>query len=250
MTSRETLPQGLFNQCLDILKKLAASDRDLIRIVVEIISDMRDPFTDEPVRHVYSIEYTLTPSTLPRLMLIRMRLRLLVIHLNPVHREKKQKLRRRRLSRWTIAACSSRVLCWSGSILWVVNQLEIPDWNVYSTSDLWGEFDSWGPNVWPDSPFNTRQRCADSGKGFRCLRIVLFYRSSRIIVLSHAQLDWHLCLQKRALNSVDFFRSQILSSPDQMKSKLYQIIIDMLMVHDQAFVDTIPQKVCWLFPLR
>lgn len=48
MASRETLPQGLFDDCLDILKKLASNDRDLIRIVVEIISDMRDPFIDEP----------------------------------------------------------------------------------------------------------------------------------------------------------------------------------------------------------
>lgn len=48
MTSKENLPEGLVGLCLDVLGKLAANDRDLIRIVVEIISDLRDPFIDEP----------------------------------------------------------------------------------------------------------------------------------------------------------------------------------------------------------
>jgi condensin complex subunit 3 len=48
MTAKESLPEGLIGLCLDVLRKLATNEKDLIRIVVEIISDLRDPFVDEP----------------------------------------------------------------------------------------------------------------------------------------------------------------------------------------------------------
>ena len=41
--SQEILPEKLLPRCLDILSKLSSGERDLIRIVVEVIQDLRDP---------------------------------------------------------------------------------------------------------------------------------------------------------------------------------------------------------------
>jgi condensin complex subunit 3 len=43
MLSQETLPEGLLTKCLDVLRELSASERDLIRVVVEVIQDLREP---------------------------------------------------------------------------------------------------------------------------------------------------------------------------------------------------------------
>ena len=59
MASQETLPERLLPHCLDILRKLSSGERDLIRVVVEVIHDLRDVDKDEeePVRSV-SFSYT------------------------------------------------------------------------------------------------------------------------------------------------------------------------------------------------
>lgn len=40
------LPEGLLSRCLDVLRQLSPNERDLIRVVVEIVHELRDP-TDE-----------------------------------------------------------------------------------------------------------------------------------------------------------------------------------------------------------
>lgn len=42
MLGQEALPEGLVAPCLDVLRKLSTSERDLIRLVVEIIQELRD----------------------------------------------------------------------------------------------------------------------------------------------------------------------------------------------------------------
>ncbi|GLB42418.1 putative nuclear condensing complex subunits, C-term domain [Lyophyllum shimeji] len=42
MLSRRELPEALLNTCLDVLRELSVSERDLIRVVVEIVQDLRD----------------------------------------------------------------------------------------------------------------------------------------------------------------------------------------------------------------
>ena len=46
MISEEDLPESLVSKCLDVLRQLSPSERDLIRVVVEVIHDLRDR-TDE-----------------------------------------------------------------------------------------------------------------------------------------------------------------------------------------------------------
>ncbi|KIO22870.1 hypothetical protein M407DRAFT_15642 [Tulasnella calospora MUT 4182] len=49
ITGQESLPEGLVARCLDVLRKLSPSERDLIRLVVEVIQELRDlARQDEP----------------------------------------------------------------------------------------------------------------------------------------------------------------------------------------------------------
>jgi condensin complex subunit 3 len=43
MISPEALPESLVARCLDVLRKLSDSERDLIRVVVEVVHELRDP---------------------------------------------------------------------------------------------------------------------------------------------------------------------------------------------------------------
>ena len=47
MLSQEELPESFLSKCLDVLRELSANERDLIRVVVEIIQDLRDPGGDD-----------------------------------------------------------------------------------------------------------------------------------------------------------------------------------------------------------
>ena len=46
MIAHQALPEGLASRCLDVLRKLSSSERDLIMVVVEVIHELRD--TEEP----------------------------------------------------------------------------------------------------------------------------------------------------------------------------------------------------------
>ena len=43
MISQDALPENLVSRCLDVLRTLSANERDLIRVVVEVVHDLRDP---------------------------------------------------------------------------------------------------------------------------------------------------------------------------------------------------------------
>ena len=47
MISQNTLPEGLVARCLDVLRKLSPNERDLIRVVVEVVHELRDPDAEE-----------------------------------------------------------------------------------------------------------------------------------------------------------------------------------------------------------
>lgn len=56
MLTQEFLPEGLVARCLDILRKLSASERDLILVVVEVVQELRDfgrDVEDDEVRSNY-----------------------------------------------------------------------------------------------------------------------------------------------------------------------------------------------------
>lgn len=47
MLTQETLPEKLVNKALDVLAKLSQNERDLIRVVVEIVTELRDVLIKE-----------------------------------------------------------------------------------------------------------------------------------------------------------------------------------------------------------
>jgi condensin complex subunit 3 len=47
MISQESLPENLVAKCLDVLRTLSSNERDLIRVVVEVVHDLRDPSDPE-----------------------------------------------------------------------------------------------------------------------------------------------------------------------------------------------------------
>ncbi|EIN08176.1 hypothetical protein PUNSTDRAFT_143847 [Punctularia strigosozonata HHB-11173 SS5] len=47
MISQEPLPDSLVTRCLDVLRKLSPNERDLIRLVVEVVQELRDPPLEE-----------------------------------------------------------------------------------------------------------------------------------------------------------------------------------------------------------
>jgi len=42
MLAHPQLPPGLINRCLDVLKEIMPSERDLIRVIVEIVVELRE----------------------------------------------------------------------------------------------------------------------------------------------------------------------------------------------------------------
>ena len=52
MISQDVLPEGLVARCLDVLRTLSPNERDLIRVVVEVIHTLRDPDEEPAVSHL------------------------------------------------------------------------------------------------------------------------------------------------------------------------------------------------------
>lgn len=49
MISQANLPEILIPKCMDILCKIANSERDLIRVVVDVVSELREGEGDEEI---------------------------------------------------------------------------------------------------------------------------------------------------------------------------------------------------------
>ena len=47
MISQNILPEGLVARCLDVLRKLSMNERDLIRVVVEVVHELRNNTEDD-----------------------------------------------------------------------------------------------------------------------------------------------------------------------------------------------------------
>lgn len=65
MICQDILPEGLLGRCLDVLRTLSLNERDLIRVVVEVVHELRDPADDEDEQIVRP-----PPSPLPPPLLL------------------------------------------------------------------------------------------------------------------------------------------------------------------------------------
>ncbi|EKM57502.1 uncharacterized protein PHACADRAFT_90256 [Phanerochaete carnosa HHB-10118-sp] len=64
MLSQDVLPESLVSRCLDVLRTLSPNERDLIRVVVEVIHTLRDPFED-PAQGISADDSTSTIADTP-----------------------------------------------------------------------------------------------------------------------------------------------------------------------------------------
>lgn len=56
MLAHPELPEALIEHCVDVLRIMSPNERDLIRVVVEVINELRD--TEESmVSHIYMISF-------------------------------------------------------------------------------------------------------------------------------------------------------------------------------------------------
>jgi len=64
MLAHPQLPPGLIERCLDVLKEIMPSERDLIRVIVEIVVELREGEEDAenadepPVRIIFIVSLT------------------------------------------------------------------------------------------------------------------------------------------------------------------------------------------------
>jgi condensin complex subunit 3 len=65
MISQQNLPPPLIHKCMDILCKIANSERDLIRIVVDVVSELREGQGDEEIDAVSNPQPSWTVTYLP-----------------------------------------------------------------------------------------------------------------------------------------------------------------------------------------
>ncbi|KAI0696847.1 nuclear condensing complex subunit [Cytidiella melzeri] len=64
MICQDILPEGLLGRCLDVLRRLSPNERDLIRVVVEVVHELRDPADeDEQLRDDSGSNVGETPAT-------------------------------------------------------------------------------------------------------------------------------------------------------------------------------------------
>ena len=59
MIGQETLPEPLVARCLDVLRVLSPNERDLIRVVVEVVHELRD--TSDPDTENLSMAVSFPP---------------------------------------------------------------------------------------------------------------------------------------------------------------------------------------------
>lgn len=62
MLSHNCLPDSLVTCCLDVLRTLSPGERDLIRVVVEVIQELRDPGGSDAEEEMVRSSCRVSPS--------------------------------------------------------------------------------------------------------------------------------------------------------------------------------------------
>ena len=63
MLAHPQLPPGLIERCVDVLKEIMPSERDLIRVVVEIIVELREGDEVEETENILAAVRSSSPSS-------------------------------------------------------------------------------------------------------------------------------------------------------------------------------------------
>lgn len=68
MISQANLPESLIPACLDVLSKISDGERDLIRVIVDVVTELRDNYEDDDMEVDPRVSGLLFPLTLTRQM--------------------------------------------------------------------------------------------------------------------------------------------------------------------------------------
>ncbi|KAI0363430.1 ARM repeat-containing protein [Pilatotrama ljubarskyi] len=196
MLSQDVLPEALLARCLDVLRVLSPSERDLIRVVVEVVHELRDPADPaegeaEPVKE--DVDDDATEMGSPRRPLRPAQLPKPVAEMSPEEKARMDAVDLRCLS-----------LC--------IGMLERVNGTFEENSTLEGIL---GELI---IPAVKRREMALREKGLISLGLCC------------------LIARRMALSSFQLFLSQVQTAPEVLKIRVLQIIFDILMVHEGAFL--------------
>ncbi|TFK48905.1 ARM repeat-containing protein [Heliocybe sulcata] len=196
MISQETLPEGLLSRCLDVLRKLSPNERDLIRLVVEVVHELRDPDVDEKEATVADDGETTTYGGTP------MTARTARPAKAATDTEKEKTPEEKAQADAVDLRCLS--LC--------IGMLERVNGTFEENSTLEGVL---GELI---VPAVKRKEAALRERGLVSLGLCC------------------LIARRMALNSFQLFLSQVQAAPELLKTRVLQIVFDILMVHDRDFL--------------
>ncbi|KAH9887359.1 nuclear condensing complex subunit, partial [Cubamyces lactineus] len=198
MLAQDVLPEALLARCLDVLRVLSPSERDLIRVVVEVVHELRDPSDPEAEAEAEAaikgdVDDAETEMGSPRRPQRPVQLPKPIEEMSP-----EEKARADAVDLRCLALC--------------IGMLERVNGTFEENSTLEGIL---GELI---VPAVKRREMALREKGLISLGLCC------------------LIARRMALSSFQLFLSQVQSAPEVLKIRVLQIIFDILMVHEGAFL--------------
>ncbi|OBZ78081.1 Condensin complex subunit 3 [Grifola frondosa] len=191
MISQDVLPENLLARCLDVLRKLSPNERDLIRVVVEVVHELRDPEPEEESRNINDgvTDVSETPMTVRTVRALPKP----TAEMTPEEKAHADEVDLRCLS-----------LC--------IGMLERVNGTFEENSTL---------------------------EGILGELIIPAVKRREMMLRERGLISLGLCCliaRRMALNSFQLFLGQIQSAPELLKLRVLQIVFDILMVHEGAFL--------------
>ncbi|KAJ6624265.1 nuclear condensing complex subunit [Mycena sp. CBHHK59/15] len=190
MLAHPQLPPGLIERCLDVLKEIMPTERELIRVVVEIVMDLRED--DEPemneVQDNDTTQSDVTQSTI-----------------------RKERSIRRAMERHEMSAADAikADLTDMRCLALCISMLERVHGNFEDNSTL---------------------------EGILADLIIPSVRRKELGIREKGLVGLGLCCliaKSIAVKSLQLFLSQIQNAPEQLKTKVLQVVFDLMIMYDQ-----------------
>ncbi|KAF7365576.1 hypothetical protein MVEN_00431000 [Mycena venus] len=208
MLAHPQLPPGLIERCLDVLKEIMPSERELVRVVVEIIMDLREGDAEpEP-----EMDHDMTQSTIRTQSTLRRERSL-----------RRAKERDEMTPEEALQADLTDMRC----LALVVGMLERVHGNLEENSTLEG--------ILADLiiPAVRRKELGIREKGLVALGLCCLI--AKVLLLPcYVVVTDATPPQSIAIKSLQLFLSQIQTAPAQLKVKLLQIVFDLMVVYGQG----------------
>ncbi|KAL1742526.1 nuclear condensing complex subunit [Schizophyllum fasciatum] len=209
MLAHPQLPPGLINHCLDVMLVIMDSERDLIRIVVEIVIDLRDEDTGLDADPNSTMSQSEGDTT--TLSAFRSRDR-------SVRRKGREEMTAEERMQADVTDMRCLILC--------IGMLERINGSFEDNSTL---------------------------EGILADLIIPAVKRKELVMREKGLVALGLCCliaKNMAVNSFQLFLSQVQAAPEDLKLKVLQIVLDILIMYDQEYFgrpnDITPQVITYL----